>query len=72
MTTLHAETPQLALKRLAIAASKAQLPMTYAELLAYIEGTIDVVLQVGRHEDRRGPTEFYLPGLAREDGDGTA
>ena len=67
MTTLHAETPQLAVKRLAIAASKAQLPITYAEILAYIEGTIDVIVQVGRHEDRRGPTEFYLPGVRPED-----
>ncbi|MBP1806989.1 ATPase, T2SS/T4P/T4SS family [Rubellimicrobium aerolatum] len=67
MTTLHAETPQLAVKRLAIAASKANLPMTYAELVAYVEGTIDVILQVGRHGDRRGPTEFHLPGLHPED-----
>jgi type IV secretion system protein VirB11 len=67
MTTLHAETPQLAVKRLAIAASKAQVPMTYAELVSYVEGTIDVILQVARHEERRGATEFYLPGLARGD-----
>jgi type IV secretion system protein VirB11 len=65
MTTLHAETPQLAVKRLAIAALKANLPMTYAETLAYIESTIDVIVQVGRHESRRGVTEFYLPSLAR-------
>ena len=65
MTTLHAETPQLAVKRLAIAALKANLPMTYAENLAYIESTIDVIVQVGRHESRRGVTEFYLPSLAR-------
>ena len=67
MTTLHAETPQFAVKRLAIAALKAQLPMTYAEVLAYVEATVDVILQVGRREDRRGATEFFLPGLARED-----
>ena len=66
MTTLHAETPQLAVKRLAIAALKASLPMTYAETLTYIENTIDVIVQVGRHEDRRGMTEFYLPGLVHE------
>ena len=32
MTTLHAETPQLALARLAIAGLKAQLPMTYQDM----------------------------------------
>ena len=66
MTTLHAETPQLAVKRLAIAALKANLPMTYAEVTTYIESTIDVIAQFARHEGRRGMTEFYLPGLEAE------
>lgn len=62
MTTLHAETPQLALARLAIAGLKAQLPMTYQDMMSYIEGSIDVIIQTGRHDGRRGVTEFYLPG----------
>lgn len=62
MTTLHAETPQLAVQRLAIAALKTDIPMTYADMVAYIERSIDVIIQVGRHEGERGIAEFYLPG----------
>jgi type IV secretion system protein VirB11 len=61
MTTLHAETPQLAVQRLAIAALKTEIPMTYADMVQYIENSIDVIIQAGRHEGRRGITEFYLP-----------
>lgn len=62
MTTLHAETPQLAVQRLAIAALKAELPMTYTDMIRYIENSIDVIIQAGRHNGARGITEFYLPG----------
>ncbi|WP_297935019.1 ATPase, T2SS/T4P/T4SS family [uncultured Brevundimonas sp.] len=62
MTTLHAESPQLALARLAIAGLKAQLPMTYQDMMSYIEGSIDVIIQTGRDDGRRGVAEFYLPG----------
>lgn len=62
MTTLHAETPQLAVQRLAIAALKTDIPMTYADMVAYIEQSIDVIIQAGRHEGERGIAEFYLPG----------
>lgn len=61
MTTLHAETPQLAIARLAIMALKSNLPMTYQDMLAYIKGSIDVIVQVGRDSGERGITEFYLP-----------
>ena len=43
LTTLHAETPQLAVRRLAIAALKTDVPMTYADMVDYIEGSIDAV-----------------------------
>lgn len=61
MTTLHAETPQLAIARLAIMALKSDLPMTYQDMLVYIGGSIDVIVQVGRDNGERGITEFYLP-----------
>lgn len=66
LTTLHAETPQLAIRRLAIAALKTDLPMTYADMIAYIEGSIDVIIQAGRHDGARGITEFFLPGAGQE------
>lgn len=67
MTTLHAETPQLAVQRLAIAALKTDVPMTYADMIQYIESSIDVIIQAGRHNGYRGITEFYLPGNESED-----
>lgn len=65
LTTLHAETPQLAVRRLAIAALKTDVPMTYADMVDYIEGSIDVIIQAGRHDGARGVTEFFLPGQVR-------
>ncbi len=70
MTTLHAETPQLAVQRLAIAALKTDVPMTYQDMIRYIESSIDVIIQAGRHEGNRGITQFYLPGETDQEGDG--
>ena len=61
LTTLHAETPQLAVQRLAIAALKTDVSMTYQDMNDYITRSIDVIIQAGRHEGARGITEFYLP-----------
>lgn len=69
MTTLHAETPQLAVQRLAIAALKTDVPMTYLDMVRYIENSIDVIIQAARHNGRRGITEFYLPGQTKGDGE---
>ncbi|CTQ34462.1 ATPase, T2SS/T4P/T4SS family [Jannaschia rubra] len=67
MTTLHAETPQLAVQRLAIAALKTNVPMTYQDMIRYIESSIDVIIQAGRNLGDRGITEFYLPGQSDEE-----
>ena len=67
MTTLHAETPQLAVQRLAIAALKTEVPMTYQDMIRYIETSIDVIIQTGREDGARGITEFYLPGTEWEE-----
>ena len=66
LTTLHAETPQLAIQRLAIAALKTDVPMTYQDMIHYITRSIDVIIQAGRHEGARGITEFYLPSVETE------
>ncbi len=72
LTTLHAETPQLAVRRLAIAALKTDVPMTYTDMVDYIEGSIDVIIQAGRRDGARGITEFFLPGQARHPDQNTA
>ncbi|MBN8189883.1 Flp pilus assembly complex ATPase component TadA [Salipiger thiooxidans] len=67
MTTLHAETPQLAVQRLAIAALKTEIPMTYQDMVQYIESSIDVIIQAGREDSQRGITEFYFPGTVLQE-----
>ena len=66
MTTLHAETPQLALDRLAMAAGRSDVPMSYTDIREYILRSIDVIIQAGRHEDQRGIAEIYVPALEGE------
>ncbi|MCR5943952.1 type II secretion system protein E [Ochrobactrum sp. XJ1] len=61
MSTIHAETPELALDRLAIAAARSGVPMTYENLLDYIGRTIDVIIQAGRKGADRGIVEIYRP-----------
>lgn len=63
MSTIHAESPDLALDRLAIAAARSGVPMTYENLRNYISRTIDVIIQTGRKDGKRGITEIYCPKL---------
>jgi type IV secretion system protein VirB11 len=41
-------------------------------MVDYIEGSIDVIIQAGRHDGARGITEFFLPGQARHPDQNTA
>ena len=62
VSTIHAETAELAIDRLAIMVLQAGTPLTFAEVREYIRKSIDVIVQLGRAEGKRGITEFYLPG----------
>jgi len=64
MTTIHAETPELALDRLAIAAGRSDVRMSYTDLRNYILRTIDVIIQTGRIGEDRGIAQIYIPSLA--------
>ena len=61
VSTIHAETAELAIDRLAIMVLQAGTPLTFAEVREYIRKSIDVIVQLGRADGRRGITEFYLP-----------
>lgn len=61
ITSFHAETPELAIDRMAIAAGRADVPMSYENLKEYIRKSLDVIIQLGRSEERRGIAEFYIP-----------
>ncbi|TLP55543.1 type II secretion system protein E [Parasedimentitalea maritima] len=62
ISTLHAETAKLAIDRLAIMVLQAGTPLTFAEVKDYIARSIDVIVQLGRSDGRRGVTELYFPG----------
>lgn len=61
VSTIHAETAELAIDRLAIMVLQAGTPLTFAEVREYTRKSIDVIVQLGRSDGRRGITEFYLP-----------
>lgn len=62
ISTLHAETAKLAIDRLAIMVLQAGTPLTFAEVKDYIARSIDVIVQLGRSDGKRGVTELYFPG----------
>ena len=61
VSTIHAETARLAVDRLAMMVLQAGTPLTFSEVVGYIARSIDVIVQVGRADGRRGVTELFLP-----------
>lgn len=58
--TIHAETAELAIDRLAIMVLQAGTPLKFAEVQTYIRKSIDVIVQLGRVDGRRGVTELLV------------
>ncbi|PZQ46088.1 MAG: type VI secretion protein [Rhodovulum sulfidophilum] len=63
ISTIHADSPVLALERLALMVLRAGAGQTRTDVLDYAARTIDLIVQVGRKAGRRGVLEVYLPGL---------
>ena len=61
-TTIHADTARKALDRLALMVMSVGMNMSFAEVQRYCAASIDVVVQLGRAEGRRGIAQIYLPG----------
>jgi type IV secretion system protein VirB11 len=66
-TTLHAETARKAMDRLALLVMSTGTKLTFPEVIRYLEGAIDVVVQTGRVGDERGLLEVYFPSLKDAD-----
>lgn len=60
-TTLHADSARKALDRLAIMILKTGVRLEYENVLRYLTGSIDVIIQSGRDGDVRGIAEVYFP-----------
>lgn len=61
VTTIHADSPALAFDRLALMVMRSGIKMSHGEVIAYAKRTIDLVIQVGRRDGKRGVLEVYLP-----------
>ena len=64
VTTIHAETAELAVDRLAIMVLQAGTPLTFPEVRTHIRKSIDVIVQLGRSGGNRGVTEVLV--MSRE------
>lgn len=62
-TTLHADTARKAMDRLSLMVLNTGTQLNYGEILRYLRGSIDVVIQTGRENDDRGILETYFPVL---------
>lgn len=61
-TTIHAQTARKAMDRLALLVMANGSRLAFAEVIRYLETSIDVIIQMGREGDRRGIMEVYFPG----------
>ncbi|MDO5757204.1 MAG: P-type DNA transfer ATPase VirB11 [Rhodobacterales bacterium] len=64
ISTIHADSPQLALERMAMMVLRAGLGLSREDVIDYARATIDLVIQMGRHDGRRGVLQVYMPALA--------
>ena len=64
ISTIHADSPVLALERLALMAMRAATRHTRQDILEYAARTIDLIVQVGRSGGRRGVLEVFVPALS--------
>jgi type IV secretion system protein VirB11 len=62
-TTLHAHSARKAMDRLALLVMAQGTKLSFAEVIRYLQTSIDVILQMGRIGDQRGIMEMYFPGL---------
>lgn len=61
ISTVHADSPKLALERLALMVMQTGVRLTRQDVVDYASSTIDMIIQVGRRDGKRGVLEIYLP-----------
>lgn len=61
ITTIHAETAELAVERMAQTALEADGKMTYQDMISYVVRSIDVIVHVGKRDGKRGVLQVFLP-----------
>jgi type IV secretion system protein VirB11 len=63
ISTIHADSPVLALERLTLMVMHVGTRQTRRDVLDYAARTLDLIIQVSRRGGRRGVLEIYLPAL---------
>ncbi len=64
ISTIHADSPHLALERMAMMVLRAGLNLSRDDVIDYARSTIDLGIQTGRHEGHRGVLQIFIPALA--------
>ena len=62
-TTLHAASGRKAMDKMALLVMNTGTQLNYGEILRYLRGSIDAVIQTGREGEARGIMEVYFPAL---------
>ena len=62
-TTIHAQTARKAMDRLALLVMANGSRLAFAEVIRYLETSIDLIIQMGREGDQRGVMEVWFPGM---------
>ena len=63
VSTIHADSPRLALERMAMMVLRGGLNLSRDDVIDYARATIDIVIQTGRHDGRRGVLQIFMPAL---------
>lgn len=61
ITTIHADSPELAFDRLAFMVMRSGVRISHSSIVNYAKKTIDLIVHVGRRRGRRGVLQIYLP-----------
>ena len=68
ISTLHADTPKMALEQLKLMVMQAGLGMSPSEIMSYIKNVVDIVVQLKRGEKGvRFVSEIYFKALSEEE-----
>ncbi|MET1416643.1 P-type DNA transfer ATPase VirB11 [Roseibium sp. HPY-6] len=65
ISTIHADSPALALERMALMVMQTGVPLTRQDVIEYASATIDMIVQVGRRNGKRGVLEIHMPQLEK-------
>jgi len=63
ISTIHADSPELALERLALMVMRVGTQQSRRDVLEYAARTIDLIVQVGRRGGHRGVCEVFFPRI---------